>query len=451
MDRREWLARLGLDRPEARAWAMYDWANSAMVTTIVAAIFPIYYGQVASAGLPAEEGTRRFAWVSVVSLAIVAVLAPVLGTLADTRPIKKAMLGGFLALGVASVGAMFFIAPGDWVLASVLFVLANVGANGSFVFYDALLPHVAREDELDRLSASGYALGYLGGGLLLALQLTWIQKPEWFGLPSGPGLTAAERTLPARLAFVSVAVWWALFAVPLFRRVREPAVAATAREQAHPLRATFSRLRQTYAELRRYPQAAAMLLAFLIYNDGIGTIIRMATKYGEELGIGTSTMIAALVLTQFVGIPFAFGFGALARRISAKRMILVALIIYIFICILGHFMRSGQDFVMLAVLVAMVQGGSQALSRSLFASLIPAERSGEFFGLFAVFEKFAGLFGPLLFAVGLSVLGSTRAAILTLIPFFVVGGWLLGRVDVERGRRDARSGLPGTGTRGGSD
>lgn len=438
--RRGWLEALGLHRPELRAWALYDWANSAFMTTVIAAVFPIYFGSVACEGFPEGRAAQTFATVSAVGMAIIAVLAPILGAVADTRPIKKRLLAAFLVLGVSSVAAMYFIGRGQWMLASTLFILANIGANGSFVFYDSLLPHIAREDEVDRVSTAGYALGYVGGGLLLLLNLAWIQRPDLFGLPSGPNLRPDQQTLPARLAFVSVAVWWAVFAIPLFRRVPEPPVRVDPEERReNPLRAAFARLAATGRELRSYRQGFLMLLAFLIYNDGIGTIIRMASIYGEELGIDRGTMMASLVITQFVGIPFAFAFGILAERFRAKTLILAALGVYVGITVIGYFMRTGLHFLLLAVLVATVQGGSQALSRSLFASLIPRDKSGEFFGFFAVVEKFAGIAGPALFALILALTGSTRGSILTVIPFFVVGGALLMLVDVDEGRRQARA------------
>ncbi len=217
------LDKLGLGRPELRAWAMYDWANSAMVTTIITAVFPIYYAKVACADVSPAQASQRLSIATTIGMVLIAVASPLLGTIADFNGRKKRMLGAFLALGLASVAGMFFIYQGDWILASVLFILANIGANGSFVFYDALLPHIASDDEVDRVSTAGYALGYVGGGVLLALNLAWIQKPEWFGLPSGDNLTVAQATLPSRLAFLSVAVWWLIFSIPLFRWVREPA------------------------------------------------------------------------------------------------------------------------------------------------------------------------------------------------------------------------------------
>jgi UMF1 family MFS transporter len=435
------LDRLGLGRKDLRAWAMYDWANSAMVTTITAAVFPIYYVRVAGAGIDQAQAMQSYATSTTVGLAIIAVLAPLLGTLADYVAIKKRLLGLFMGIGVAAVVMMFFIYRGDLLLASTLFVIANIGVNGSFVFYEALLPHIASNEEVDRVSTAAYALGYVGGGLLLAVQLAWITSPGTFGLPSGEGLTEAQATLPTRLAFLSVAVWWVAFAIPLFRVIPEPAVKLGENERPgeNPLRVALVRLVQTFRDLRGYKAAFLMLIAFLIYNDGIGTIIRMATAYGTEIGIGESSLIAAIMLVQFVGVPFSFLFGTLAGKIGTKPAIYVGLAAYMAISVLGYRMQDGTDFLILACLVGVVQGGTQALSRSLFASMIPRHRSGEFFGFWGVFEKFAGIFGPLIFTVTLAFTGSSRNAILSVILFFVVGGAILALVDVEEGRRAARA------------
>lgn len=433
------LDRVGLGRPELRAWAMYDWANSAMVTTITAAVFPIYYVRVAGVDLDPAQATQSYATATTLGLTIIAVLAPILGTLADYVAIKKRLLGTFMGIGVSAVAMMYFIHHGDLLLASALFILANIGVNGSFVFYESLLPHVAAKHEMDRVSTAAYALGYIGGGLLLALQLAWIMSPGTFGLPSGEGLTPEQSTLPSRLAFLSVAVWWVAFSIPLFRTVPEPPVRLAEEERPgeNPVAAAFRRLRDTFRDLRSYKPAFLMLIAFLIYNDGIGTIIRMATVYGTELGIGENTLIGAIMMVQFVGVPFAFLFGMLAGKVGTRPAIFVGLGAYMAISILGYFMRDGGDFMRLAFLVGMVQGGTQALSRSLFASMIPRHKSGEFFGFWGVFEKFAGIFGPLTFTVMIALTGSSRNAILSIIVFFIVGGTLLAFVDVEKGRRDA--------------
>ena len=417
---------------------MYDWANSAMITIVVTAVFPIFFATYASAGLPAGTATFRFSLATTVGLVFIAVLAPILGAIADSRAAKKRFLGVFLGLGVAAVASMFFIGQGQWLLAAVLFVVANIGANGSFVFYDSLLPHVAGRDEIDRVSTAGYALGYVGGGLLLVAALAAIQNPGWIGVAGGEEATATQASLPARLSFAAVAVWWLLFSIPLFRRVSEPAARVTAVPGGGTVRGALLQLRATASALRKYRNAFLMLLAFLVYNDGIGTIIRMATIFGNEIGLDRGAMIGSIVVVQFVGIPFAFAFGALAGMIGAKRSIFLGLLVYAGISILGYFMTTATQFFVLAVLVAMVQGGTQALSRSLFGSMIPRNRSGEFFGLFAVFEKFAGVLGPAVFALVIATTQSSRNGVFALIVFFVAGAALLLLVDVEEGQRVAR-------------
>jgi MFS transporter, UMF1 family len=435
--RRPWLARLALDRPELRAWAMYDWANSAMFTVIVTAVYPVFFTDVVAAALAPEDRLRAHAAATTVSLAVGAVLGPVLGTLADVARLKKVLLAVFLALGAGSAAGMFLLGPGDVTAALWLFGLCNLGAVGSFVFYDALLPHVAREDEVDQLSTSAYALGYLGGGLCLLLAVALVYRPGWFGLPSGEGLDPAAKSLPARIGFVVVAVWWVVFSVPLFLRVSEPPLAVEPDEEAgrRPVRTAFVRLAETFRALRGYRQAFLMVVAFLIYNDGIGTIIRSATMIGRTRGIGSELMLGVVVLVQFVGVPFTVLFGRLAARFGPKRSILGGLAVYGVICALAYGLSTGAEFVALAVLVSMVQGGCQALSRSLFASLIPRYKSGEFFGLFSSLEKFAGVLGPM----AVALIPSTGGAVLAILGFFVVGAGLLLAVDVEAGRRQARA------------
>ena len=423
------LDKLGLGRRELRAWAMYDWANSAVQTTIIAAIFPIFFQKVAAAGMPGPVATGRFAWASTWSILIVAVIAPLLGAVADHAPVKKRFLAVFLAIGAVATALMFFITSGAWVLALVLFVIVNVGVAGSIVFYESLLPHIAREDELDRVSTAGYALGYLGGGVLLGINIAMMTWPSAFLLP--------DREVAVRASLASVAVWWVLFSIPLFRQVSEPPQRTHAGHIEGPV-AAARQLLQTLRELRRYRQAFMLLLAFLLYNDGIQTIIRMATTYGTEIGLDENAMIGALLLTQFVGVPFGFAFGMLADRIGAKPAVFLGLAVYAVITILGYFMRSSAHFFALALMVGMVQGGTQALSRSLFASMIPKQKSSEFFAFFGVFERYAGILGPALFAWVVGHTGTSRNAILSIIAFFVVGGIILTFVDVTEGRRQAR-------------
>jgi UMF1 family MFS transporter len=420
---------------------MYDWAASAMQTTVMVAVFPIYFVKVAGASLAESGATQRLATINTIALVVIALASPVLGAVSDYGGTKKRFLAAFMLLGAAAVAGLFFVRRGDLELGSWLFVIALIGVAGSFVFYEALLPHIARHDEIDRVSTAGYALGYVGGGILLAFNLAWIQKPAWFGLPAGPGLDDGAATLPARLAFLSVAVWWFVFSIPLFRRVPEPPARLESDEHAgeSPVRVAFIRLGETFRELRGYRQAFLMLLAFLIYNDGIQTIIKMATAYGTELGIDQSALIGAILLVQFVGIPCSFLFGMLAGKVGAKPALFFGLLAYTAISVLGYYMKTALHFYMLAGLVGMVQGGTQALSRSLFASMIPQHKSGEFFGFFSVFEKFAGIFGPLIFAGTIAATGSSRNAILSVIGFFAVGAAILALVDPEAGRREARA------------
>lgn len=419
---------------------MYDWANSAMIVIVVTAVFPIFFSSYAASHLPPAVVQFRFSAATTIGLAVIAVLAPILGAIADHAPLKKRLLGMFLTLGATAIALMFFIPERGWLFALVLFVLANIGANGSFVFYDALLPHVAGRDEIDRVSTAGYGLGYVGGGLILLASLLVILYPAAIGLPAGEDISARAASLPARLAFVGTALWWMGFAVPLFRRVPEPATRLLTRTEQRlgTVRAAFLRLARTFGELRRYRNAFLLLVAFLIYNDGIGTIIRMATIYGDSIGIDRSVMIGAVVLVQFVGIPFAFLFGQLAGKIGAKSSIFIGLAAYVAITAVGYFMQTATHFLVLAILVGMVQGGTQALSRSLFGSMIPRHESGEFFGLFAVFEKFAGIFGPGVFAVMIALTGSARSAILSIVVFFAAGALLLTLVNVEEGQHIAR-------------
>jgi UMF1 family MFS transporter len=422
------LARLGLGRPELRAWAMYDWANSAVVAVVITTVFPIWYERTLAAG--AANGIRDFGIATTAALLLSAVMGPVLGALGDVRPWKKRLLLVFQGAALLSTAALAFVPQAAAHTALVLFAVANVGASAAFVFYDALLSHVARDDELDRVSTAGYALGYVGGGLALALSLGAVTAHEQLGF--------ASRDSATRASFLIVAAWWAVFSVPLFRRVPEPPVAVRP-DSGRPLRDALVQLRGTFHELRRYRDAFTMMIAFLLYNDGIGAVIRLATIVGAERKFGETTMMGAILAVQFVGIPCAFAFGALAGRIGAKRSVFLALAVYAVVTWLAASMETETEFWVLALLVGAVQGGAQALSRSLFASMTPRARASEFFGLFGVFEKFAGIIGPALFTVVFASTGDSRLATLTVFPFFVVGALVLWRVDVGRGRAEARA------------
>lgn len=425
------MARLGLTTPEQRAWAWYDWANSAYFTTVITAVFPAFFATYAAAGLEPAQATARFGAITTLSVAIVAVVSPFLGAFADYSGVRKRLLGAFMIPGVVSCFAMVLIQRGDWKLAAILFVIGNIGVSGSLVFYDSLLPHVAKPEETDRVSAAGYAFGYLGGGVLLLLNLGWILQPAMFGFAD-----AAQAT---KASFASVAVWWLLFSIPLFRRVAEPAhVLDPGEKRGAPFAAAARRLIATFREIRRYRQVFLLFLAMLLYQDGIQTIIRMASIYGAEIGIEQTAQIAAFVMVQFIGIPCAFLFGALGARIGTKRAIFIALGVYTLATILGYFMTSVTHFFMLAALVGTVQGGAQALSRALFSRLVPANKTSEFFGFFAIAERFATILGPGVFTLSVALTGSSRSAVLFIITFFAAGAFLLSLVDEEEGARAAQ-------------
>jgi UMF1 family MFS transporter len=423
-------------RRAIRAWCLYDWANSAFATTVMVALFPPFFRSLAtSAGLTPARATAYWGYTTALALLLGALIGPVLGAIADRTGSIKRQLGLFTALGALATASFTLIGGGSWRLAAGLFVVANVAYAGAIVFYESLLPRIAAPVEIDRVSSQGYALGYVGGGLLLLLNAVWIVRPHAFGLS---GADAAVR-----LSFLSVAVWWAVFSIPLFRRVAEPRALAAAPSDAAPpgplalARDGFTRVFRTLREVRRHRQLFLFLLAFWLYNDGIGTIIKMATAYGDEIGIALRDMVGALLLTQFVGIPCTLLFGRIAARIGAKRTILITLAVYGGICIGGYFVREAWHFYALAIAVGVVQGGAQALSRSLFASMVPRERSAEFFGFFSTSGKLAGIAGPLLFGVIAQAVGQSRAGVFSLLVFFLVGAAILWRVDVEEGVRAA--------------
>jgi MFS transporter, UMF1 family len=441
------LERLGLHRRELRAWAMYDWANSAMVTVVIATVFPMFFRRTVEVGEGiswAEAKTVasfRLAVASWIAITVAAVMAPVLGGVADYISGKKRLLGWFMGVGVAAVACMYFIQEGQWLLAAVLFIAANIAATGSFVFYDALLPHVAREEEMDRVSTAGFALGYVGGGFVLAGAFVLILSMK------------ESFSFAARISFLVVAAWWVLFSIPLFLCVREPVRRMEPGELPglNPFRAAFSRLSSTYRGLRQFRHAFTLLIAFLLYSDGINAIIRMAADYGQQLGISTAMIMGAILITQIIGIPFTFLFGMLAGRVGAKQCVYVGVGGYMLISVLAFFMSKASHFLALAILVGIVQGGTQALSRSLFASMIPSHRSGEFFGFFGVVDKFSGAIGIGLIAGFTRLTGQTRWGILAITLLFIAGAVLLRTVNVTEGQRIARQAASETGTSAASE
>ena len=419
-------------RQIVNAWCMYDWANSAFATTIMAVVLPTFFSSVAGSTLPSKVvATSYWGYATSISMVLVGLTAPILGALADHSGKKKLLLSRFAALGIVATALLVFVSTGDWLLAAILYILGHVGFSGSLIFCDSLLPHVAKPDEVDQVSTKGYALGYAGGGILLAVNLLWIMKPGWFGISS--------TEMASRLSFLSVAIWWAVFSIPLFKRVPEPPAVLEKGESQNLLRGAFQRLGHTFREIRKYKELLKFLVGFWLYNDGIGTIITMAAIYGAELEIGQTHLIGTILLVQFVGVPFAYLFGALAKKLGAKRSILIALGVYVFVSVFGFFVTKALHFWILGFVVGTVQGGSQALSRSLYSSMTPKAKTAEFFGFYDVSSKFAGIIGPTLFALVGQAAGSSRYAILALVPLFVIGGILLLSVKVQDGVAVARA------------
>jgi UMF1 family MFS transporter len=351
--------------------------------------------------------------------------------MADIIGGKKRFLRVALVLGVLGSTGLAFLGKDTFLLGSLVFAVGNLGFAGGNIFYEALLPQIARPNDVDRVSARGYALGYLGGGLLLIINVLWILWPSWFWL--------GDREFALRTSFVSVAVWWLVFALPLFRSVTESGRRDQAFISLDLVMNGLRRLGRTLRHIRRYRQLALFLVAFWIYNDGISTIIKIATAYGDEIGVDHNHMLIALILTQFIGFPSTLGFGALARYLGAKRLIILGLAVYMLISIAGFFISSAWHFYVLAIVVGLVQGGTQALSRSLFATMVPKTRSSEFFGFFSTGEKFAGLIGPTIFGLVGQLSGSSRWGIISVIFLFVAGAAILWRVDEQEGQSVAET------------
>ena len=403
------------------AWALYDWANSAFATTVMAGFFPVFFQKFWSTGVASTVTTQRLGYANAAAGLVIALLAPVLGAIGDRGGRRKQFLMAWTLLGVGATGALYFVGQGEWMPAAVLFVLGTMGFNGGIVFNDSLLLDVARPADFDRVSAFGYSLGYLGGGLLFLVNVLMVSKPAWFGL--------ADASEAVRASFITVAVWWLVFTIPLMRVVQEQQRGPHL-PFAEAIRVGFRELRATIAHIRQYRTIVMFLLAYWFYIDGVNTIIKMAVNYGVSLGLDSNSLLAALLVTQFVGFPAALFFGYLGDRIGPRRGILIGLVVYAGITVYAYFLDSVGEFYALAVTVGLVQGGVQSLSRSLFGRLVPEGKNAEFFGFYNMMGKFATVLGPLLIAVVAGLTNNERASIISLVLLFVVGGVLLWRVPI---------------------
>jgi len=402
------------------SWALYDWANSAYATTVMAGFFPIFFKQYWGGDLSVNESTFWLGLSNAGAGLLVALLAPVLGAMADQGGLKKRMLLSFACMGVLMTASLFLVGEGHWLLALMIYVFGMVGFSGANVFYDALIVDVAECKNLDRVSALGYAVGYAGGGLLFALNVLMTLHPDWFGL--------ADKADAVRWSFLSVALWWSLFSLPLALYVQESRqVEAVGWRQT--AKHGFAQLRDTFHHLRSLKTVWLFLLAYFFYIDGVNTVARMAVDYGLSLGFDSNVLITALLMTQCIAFPAALALGWLGERWSAKGVILVCLAVYAVVCVWSSTMQQASDFYWLAAAIGLVMGGVQALSRSMYARLIPSHQAAEFFGFFNMLGKFAAVMGPALMGVASIMSGSARFSILVIVVLFVVGAVLLSRVN----------------------
>lgn len=405
------------------AWAIYDWGNSAYTTTVMAGFFPVFFKQYWSAGADATITTGRLGDLTSATGLIVALMTPFLGAMADARSAKKKYLGLFMILGLVGCFGLGFVGQGGWFLAGGLYALATIGFNSSCTFYDSLLPSVAADHECDRASALGYSMGYLGGGILFAVNVAMFLKPHLFGIPDGA--TAVQYS------FMSVAVWWALFSLPLFWIVPEGRTASARVPLNRAFRQAFRQLRETFRDVWQNESLRYLLLAFWLYIDGVYTVMTMAVDFGLSVGFQDKDLIGALLLVQFIGFPSAYLFGHSSERLGAKRLIQICIAAYAVATALAAFMSEAWHFYALAVFIGIVQGGVQALSRSLYARMIPSDKSAEYFGVMNMVGRFAAILGPFLVGHATLLTGSHRWGLMSLLILFAGGSYFLARVKIQ--------------------
>ncbi len=402
------------------SWAVYDWANSAYATTVMAGFFPVFFKQFWATDLSANESTFWLGLANAGSGLVIALLAPVLGAMADKGGLKKRMLLSFTAMGALMTAALFLVGQGQWLFAVAVYVSGAIGFSGANIFYDALIVDVTKRKHLHRVSSLGYALGYIGGGLLFAGNVLMTLHPDWFFL--------ADKAEAVRWSFLLVAIWWIVFTLPLVKFVHEDREA----DYAHWMTAAkdgFRQLADTFHHLRSLKQVWLFLLAYFLYIDGVNTVARMAVDYGLSLGFDSGVLITALLMTQFIAFPSALAVGWLGEHWHAKSVLLICIGAYAAVCIWSSTMQHEQDFYWLAAVIGLVMGGVQALSRSMYARMIPKHQAAEFFGFFNMLGKFAAVLGPAMMGMASIVSGSARFSILVIVLLFAAGAALLYQVD----------------------
>jgi len=413
------------------SWALYDWANSAYATTVMAGFFPIFFKSYYSTGVEATTSTAHLGFANSISSFIIVLVAPLLGAMADSGSLKKRFLFLFAYLGILMSAALALVNHGEWQLAAFIYILGNIGFMGADIFYDGLLPSISERKTADHISGLGFALGYLGGGILFTLNVAMVQNFSLFGLE--------DEAHAIKASFLSVALWWALFSLPVFLFVEEKK--KEPKNIVALLRDGYSRLQNTFSKIKEIKGIFIFLIAYWLYIDGVDTIIRMAVDYGMAIGFDSKNLIFALLIVQFVGFPATLIFAKIAQLWDTKKAIFLAIGIYLFITLWATFMQNVYEFYILAVMIALVQGGIQALSRSYYSKMIPKEHAAEFFGFYNFLGKFAAILGPLLVAVVALLSQNSRASIGSVAILFILGAILLYFVDEKKTADSAKNAL----------
>jgi UMF1 family MFS transporter len=404
---------------EENSWIFYDWANSAYSIIITTAVFPLYYKAVATdAGVSMSNSTAYLGYTVAIATFILAMIGPLLGTIADYEGLKKKFFLFFFLMGTVATLSLAFVPNGNWLWLLIIYTITAVGFHGANIFYDAFLVDVTQEERMNKISARGFGLGYIGSTIPFIISIAIILLADREVIP-------LATSTASKIAFVITAIWWFMFTIPMVKNVHQ--IHGVKREP-NMLASSFRRLGGTFKEIRKYRTVFLFLLAYFFYIDGVGTIISMSTAYGSDLGISATNLLIILFVTQVVAAPFAILYGKLAQKFTGKKMLYVGICVYIIVCIYAFFMKTTMDFWVLAMLVATSQGGIQALSRSYFARLVPKEKSNEFFGFYNIFGKFASVMGPLLVGVTAQLTGSSAYGVFSLVILFIIGIAILARV-----------------------